>query len=271
MFRVSTLSLATAALFFGHAASAESLTARYDVMVGGLLVGKATISGDVSADSYSLSLNASMTGLVGAIAGGKGSATSSGAIAGQRVVSSGYALRASNGSQSRLIQIGMARGNASSVNVTPPFVASPERSPVTAAHKKGVVDPLAALLMPVKGANAFDKANCNRTLPVFDGAQRFDIKMSFSRIAKVKIKGYQGPVLVCSARYVPLGGHFPKRPQTKFMIENKGLSAWLAPVAGGHVLAPVQINVRTAMGETVIAARQFPGDQDNLATASTGQ
>ncbi len=252
-------------------AVAEQVNARYDVLVGGLLVGKASISGDISQGAYKLSLNATMTGLVGAITGGKGSAASSGVISGGRVLSSGYALKASNGSQSRSIQIGMSGGNATRVVVSPAFVVSPERAPITDQQRKGVVDPLAALLMPVKGGSPFAELNCNRTIPVFDGAQRFNVKLSFARMDEVKVNGYQGPVLVCSARYVPLGGHFPKRPQTKFRVENRDVSAWRAPVAGGAILAPVQINVKTAVGNTVMIARSFPGAQDVVPTGSVGQ
>jgi hypothetical protein len=265
--------LLAAAFLAGAAsfASAEPLNARYDILVGGLVVGKASISGEVGPKSYSLSLSASMTGLIGAVTGGKGSASSNGRFSGGRAVSGGYALRASNGSQSRTVRIAMSGGNAQRPVVDPPFVASPERAPVTDQHRRGVVDPLSALLMPVKGGDPFDKANCNRTIPVFDGAQRFDVKLSFARFEDVNIKGYRGPALVCAARYAPLGGHFPKRPQTKLLIENRELSAWLAPVEGGAVLAPVQINIKTAMGMMTISARNFPGAQDLAPTASLGR
>jgi hypothetical protein len=248
------------------------LTARYDVLVAGLLVGKATVTGTIDEKSYKMSLNANVTGLVGALAGGKGSATSSGALANNRVLSNGYALRASNGKLSRVIQIGMSRGDVSKVVVTPPFAEAADRVPVTAAHKQDVSDPLAALLMPMSHSNPMNKANCSRTIRVFDGAQRFDVKMAYAGTENVNIKGYSGPVLVCSARYTPLGGHFPKRPATQFMVNNRELSTWIAPIAGSNVLAPVRINVKTQVGLVAIVAKQFPGAAANdTPTASTGQ
>ncbi len=197
MSKLASSSLFATSLVLAAAAPAASseMSARYDILVGGLLVGKATISGDISKTGYSLNLSASMTGLVGAVTGGKGSATSAGSFSNGRAISGGYALRASNGSQSRVVRIPMSGGNASKPVVTPPFVTSAERAPITDAHRRGVTDPLAALLMPVKGKNPFAKENCNRTLPIFDGAQRFDVKLSFSRFAEVKVKGYEGPYL----------------------------------------------------------------------------
>ncbi len=55
------------------------------------------------------------------------------------------------------------------------------------------------------------------------------------------------------------------------MIDNREMSAWLAPLEGGAVLAPVQITIMTTMGNTVMTARRFPGAQDLAPTASIGQ
>ncbi len=139
---------------------------------------------------------------------------------------------------------------------------------MTDAHRRGVNDPLGALMMPVKGGDPFDPGNCNRTLPIFDGAQRFDVKLSYARTENGEDQGLSGPTLVCAARYVPLGGHFPKRPQTKFMIDNRDMSVALAPIAGGEKLAPVRISVQSAVGTTTIIARSFPGAADETPTAS---
>ena len=53
---------------------------------------------------------------------------------------------------------------------------------------------------------------CRRTLPIFDGHQRFDLKLEFKRMDKVTAdKGYAGPVVVCSLRYEPIVGHSPSK------------------------------------------------------------
>lgn len=60
---------------------------------------------------------------------------------------------------------------------------------------------------------------CNRTLPIFDGAARYDIKLSYSGTRQVALDGCNGSVVVCQARYVPIAGHRALRPSTKFMAE----------------------------------------------------
>jgi UTP:GlnB (protein PII) uridylyltransferase len=75
------------------------------------------------------------------------------------------------------------------------------------------------------------------------------------------VKGYEGPVAVCSARYVAVAGHRPDRPATKFMENNKEMEVWLAPVSESRITVPLRISVATMVGTTVIEAtgRDRPG------------
>ena len=102
-----------------------------------------------------------------------------------------------------------------------------------------------------------DPANCNRTLPIFDGAARFDVVLSYGETRQVEKPGYKGPVLVCNARYVPIAGHRALRPTTKFMQDNRDMSVWLAPVEGARLLVPLRIAVRTMVGMSVIEASRW--------------
>jgi hypothetical protein len=77
----------------------------------------------------------------------------------------------------------------------------------------------------------------------------------------VSAKGYDGPVAVCAARYVPISGHRRDRPATKFMADNKDLEVWLAPIARDHLLFPFRVSVRTMIGTTVVEASEFRVDE----------
>ena len=99
--------------------------------------------------------------------------------------------------------------------------------------------------------------NCNRTIPVFDGAARFDMVLTYGETRQVEKPGYSGPVLVCNARYVPIAGHRSLRPATKFMEDNQDMQVWLAPVEGARVLVPLRIAVRTMVGMSVIEASRW--------------
>jgi Protein of unknown function (DUF3108) len=242
-------------------AQAQIVDVRYVISLAGLTIGKASMSGVVQPTGYTLNVAASLTGLVGAVAKGKGSGTARGTFGNPSVKSNGFALSASNGKVSRTIQIAAAAGNVQDVVIEPPFEEKPQdradRVLLQPQHKLNIVDPVSALIMPSKAATPLDKANCDRKLPVFDGSQRFDVVLSYAGTREVKGEGYTGSVLVCSARYVPVAGHRSERKVTKFMAGNKDMDVWLAPVSNGAALIPYRISVKTMIGTSVIEAERF--------------
>ncbi len=261
-----------ASLGAGGTASAGPIEARYGVTLAGLSIGTAVFSGEISPQNYRATLNARLTGLVGVLTTGQGAVQVSGLINGARPLSQGYALSANNSQVSRTIQIGMNAGNITQVAIDPPFEPKPDRVPVLEHHRRGVADPVSALIMPVAGSgDLMDPANCNRTIPVFDGVQRFDVKLTpaGTRVVNEPRKGYVGHALVCSARYEPIAGHRPI-PATEFMRDNRDMQVWLVPVAGSRALAPFRIQVRTQIGQLVIEAQRISGLELD-ATASIAQ
>ena len=133
--------------------------------------------------------------------------------------------------------------------------------------KRGVVDPVGAVILPAPASGPIlSPAACNRTVPIFDGYTRFDVNLTYVGERTVSAKGYDGPVAVCAARYVPISGHSRDRPATKFMADNKDLEVWLAPIASDHVLIPFRVSVRTMIGTTIIEAQEF-----RLSTRSSGR
>lgn len=258
-----------AAGFSNPPARAASLEARYEVSLLGLTLGTANLVGGFDAGGYKLDAIAKMTGLIGGFTGGRGSGASSGSISGGKPVPAAFAINSANSSESRTVRMALDGGSVAAVEIEPPIDAKPDRVPLNDSHKRNIVDPLSAFIMPIdaKGGSA---AACNRTLAIFDGAARYDIKLSYSGTRQVKLEGYSGPVSVCQARYVPIAGHRALRPSTKFMAENKDISAWLAPVAGTNVMVPVRISVKTMIGTAVIEASMFKVDPSATASAPKG-
>ncbi|WP_342360379.1 DUF3108 domain-containing protein [Terrarubrum flagellatum] len=248
---------ALAALCSG-AAVAETLSASYGIYLAGLPIGRANIGANIAGDRYKIDVAARMTGLVGAVTKGSGQATATGTVSARAPTSSGYALSSQSSDGPRTIRVAMAGGNVKAAEMNPPLDPRPDRVPVTEAHKHGVMDPVSALIMPApSGPNgALDPAGCNRTLPIFDGATRFDVVLSYKEQRQVRSKTYSGPVLVCAARYVPQAGHRPARQAVKYMEDNRDMEAWLAPI-GPKVLIPYRIAVQTQIGQALIEASDF--------------
>lgn len=261
------LMLAFGAASFAVPASSASLDARYDVSLLGLTLGTANLTGGIEGSAYKLDLTAKLTGLIGGFTGGRGSGAASGNLNGTKLSPTSFAVSSASSSESRTVRMALDSNTVAAVEIEPPIDAKPDRVPLNDGHRRNVIDPLSAFLMPVVGkglANA-----CNRTLQIFDGAARYDIKMSQSGTREVKLEGYSGPVAVCQVRYVPIAGHRSERPSTKFMIENRDISTWLAPVAGTNVMVPVRVSVKTMIGTAVLEASSFKVDPGM--TASTAR
>ncbi|MET0604973.1 MAG: DUF3108 domain-containing protein [Beijerinckiaceae bacterium] len=240
-------------------ARAEVLEANYNISLAGITIGRVSIGAQIDRDRYKVDVSARMTGLVGAVTRGAGSATATGHVGQHSPTSSGYALSAQSTDGPRTIRVAMAGGSVRAAEMNPPLDDRPDRVPVTPAHKRGVLDPVSALIMPAAGAanGTLDPAGCNRTLPIFDGATRFDIVLSYKSTETVQSRGYSGPVLVCSARYVPHAGHRPNRKSVQFMVDNREMETWLAPIGSRRVLIPYRIAVATMIGSAVIEAADF--------------
>lgn len=250
---------ALAGLGLTGSVEADGFYANYAITLAGLPLGTADVKSSFDGTRYTLDLNTKLSGLVGAVTGGGGGrGSAAGSVAGSRPVPSTFSMTTGNSSEQRTIQMTMAGGNVAGLEITPPFDEKPDRVPLSEAHKRAVVDPVSALVMPAVGRGPLlDPENCNRTIPVFDGGVRFDVVLSYAATRKVEKPGYTGPVLVCDVRYVPIAGHRAHRPGTKFMADNRDMSVWLAPVESARLLIPLRIAVKTMVGMSIIEATRW--------------
>ena len=252
-------------------AAPASIAVDYGIALAGLSIGTARLAGTFESTKYRVDVSATLTGLVGAITGGQGSARSAGIISAAPQPDT-FSIATRTAHSGIAVRMALAHGNVTQSEVTPPLVDMDDRVPVTAANKRGIMDPASALLMPAQAAGELTNPdNCNRTLPVFDGATRFNVVLSYGETRTVEKPGYAGPVLVCNARYQAVAGHRPDRPGVRFMEENRDMSVWLAPVEGTRMLVPMRISVRTTVGTNIIeATRWVRGGDTAEAPAATG-
>ena len=131
--------------------------------------------------------------------------------------------------------------------------------PVTAANRRSIVDPLTAVLFSTAAAGeTLSQEACRRTLPIFDGHQRYDLKLAFTRMDKVTAeKGYAGPVVVCSVSYEPIAGHHISTPLVKYLSDGREMEMALAPIAGTRLLAPFRLSVVSMLANLTIEANRF--------------
>jgi hypothetical protein len=242
----------------GFAAQAEDVHATYHVSIIGLPIGVATASGALDPQHYKIDIGVKLTGIASLVSSAMGAATASGALSRAGVVPATYANTTANSYETRTVRMAMGGGAVRGLDISPPFVDPVGRVPVAEAHKHNVLDPVSALVMNVPaGRPLTGPAACDRTIPVFDGFARYDVKLSYLRTQDVQVKGYSGPVAVCAARYVPIAGHRPAAKATQFMAGNTQMEAWLAPVERAHAVVPLHISIMTMAGMLVVDGTEF--------------
>jgi len=243
----------------GEPACAQGkVEARYSAWLGGIPIGSGSWIIDIGQDQYMAAASGRASGLMRVFASGEGSSAVRGAIKRGRLVPGSFAANLRS-HENYDVRMELSQGNVKDLKSEPTLEPSPDRVPLTEEHRRGVVDPMTAVMMPVAGTGEVLSAEaCRRKLPIFDGRQRFDLTLSFKRMDNVESqRGYRGPAVVCSARYLAIAGHRPGRYVIRYLQETREMEMWLVPIAGTRVLVPFRISIPTLFGTATLQATQF--------------
>jgi len=259
--RAAALAVAVAFATSGdpaHAVEAGSFSASYGITISGIPIGGAEANSHFDGRRYTLTINGYTSGISRLVSDATANLASNGSIFGARVLPSAYRLDTADGGYSATIDMRMSGGAVMSVRAAPEPRLESDRVPLTGTDKQNVVDPLSALILPAPGVGKMtaEKA-CDRTVHVFDGFQRFDVKLSFKKQREVNGSegSYSGPVYVCAARFIPVAGHVPSR--VKSLANNKSIEIWLAPVADMSLLVPYNIQLAIPLGILSVRANRL--------------
>lgn len=254
------LGVAAAVLAMGTSAQAQGrLDARYQVTLAGVPIGKGAWVIDIADNQFTAAASGATAGLLRVLSSGQGSGASRGYIVAGNPVPASFAASITSDKKTEEIRMTLASGDIKESIITPQLPEDPDRVPVTEGHFHGVSDPMTGLLIRVPGnGNPMGPQACRRTTPIFDGRMRYNLQFSYKRMEQVKAeKGYAGAAVVCSVYFQPLAGYVPHRPSIKYLMAQRDMEVWLAPVAGTRVLVPYRVSIPTPLGQGVMEATQF--------------
>jgi Protein of unknown function (DUF3108) len=266
--------VACAGLSLAGAAPADAqgrLDARYSVTLAGLPIGRGAWVIDIAADQFTAAASGTTAGLLRVFASGHGSGASRGLVTGGTPVPASFAASITADKKTEEIRMAIVGGNVKELVISPAAPVNPERVPVTEAHRTAVSDPMTASLIRVPGnGDPLRPEACQRTVAVFDGRMRYDLRFAYKRIERVKAeKGYDGPVVVCAVMFSPIAGYVPTRAAIKYLAEQRDIEVWLAPVAATRVLVPFRVTIPTPIGLGVLQATQFVSTAQPRASATS--
>lgn len=258
------IAVPVAALFL--AAQATSATAQhttrletaYSIYLTGLPVARGSVTIDISEESYVASGSAKTSGFIRLISKGDGSVSVRGSFLPNRMITSIFSGRYNSSRREQKIKLSVENGVVKDISLDPPRPDNEkDRVPITRESRANIVDPMSAMLAFVAKGDLLAPESCNRTIPIFDGRYRFNITLAYARTEKsIHAEGYDGPAIVCRARYVPIAGH-RDRETVQQMADNRELYVWLAPVSGTRLLAPIKATVASPIGNFTVEATRF--------------
>jgi uncharacterized protein DUF3108 len=251
------LVLGTATAWQGPAHAQGKLAATYTITFARIPVGKATMAVDLKENEYAMTATGRAGGVMRILANGEAFLATHGIVKDDRPEPRRFTSKIMSEDESQDVTMSVEDGNVTVLAATPPAASAGVE--VAEADRQGIVDPLTAMLIPAGAAgDDLPQEACRRTLPIFDGRHRYDLKLSFKRMDKVSAgKGYAGPVVVCSLGYQPIAGHRASTPLVKYLSEGREMEIVLAPVAGTRVLAPFRLSVVSMLANLVIQADRF--------------
>lgn len=230
-----------------HSAEVDA-RASYVITVGGINVALVDIDLNDDGRRYGLDLSARVAGLGSVVASGTATATAAGSSSGSTLQSQSFALETRANGELFTASVNYDGRSVTAFQVEPPVLDSYDRIPLERAQLSGVGDFLSAFVL--KGAT-LDRNLCDRTLKIFTGVERFNIRLDYldDDQATSPRTGYQGPLVACSVKYQPISGHFESSEMTSYLADTSRMILWYAPLGDTGYFVPYRVNIGTTMGD----------------------
>ncbi|MDR3494576.1 MAG: DUF3108 domain-containing protein [Ancalomicrobiaceae bacterium] len=244
------------------AADTVTVDATYSASLGGFTFASGTLHFTLIGNTYDAQINAGVTGIAALIASRTAIGGASGRVTPGRVLPQAYALSIAGGTVPNEVALTFSDNRVTSVSASELHLAGwDQRIPLLPAHKLGVVDPFGAFVIPMQpGKNPMTPAVCNRTLKIFDGRVRYDLRLVYGAKTDVTASepgSYSGPAIVCAVAYRPIAGHRILSPEQQHFENNIEFSIWFVPVGQTGVLLPHRVLIQTQSGMLLINATRF--------------
>ena len=255
-----------------HAQSASSGSARivavYKVSVGSFNLGNFQVTTTVRGDGYDVRGQGRFSILEGLIYSWNGTTASRGRVTPEGPEPSSYAFSFTDGGKNgERLRMTFDGGAVQNVSITPRKRMPARTIPVTQEQLKGVLDPLSGAFLTAHSSNPNGDLNvCRRTLPVFDGRQRYDLVLKPKKAVMVhnKTRGaYNGPAVICRVKYIPISGYQAGDPGIRHLTQSNEIEVWMIPVKRTQMYVPYRIVLPTPVGygTAVVTSIQVSGSR----------
>ncbi len=231
------------------------LAATYHVDFGAFNLGNFHLNAALNGPAYELKAKGKFSFISGLLYRASGRTETTGKLSKNGAVPSRFEVTYKGGKKKEERRFDFVNGAVERIAIVPAKKPSPRSVPVTPDQLVNVLDPLTAGFLSVRVNRASDKQDvCRRSVPVFDGKQRFDIVLTPKRSEPKPDgapTGVAGPLSVCRVKYKPIAGHRPDHPGVQFLSETKDIEVWLVSVPRTDLYIPYRIVLPTTWGNGV--------------------
>jgi len=232
---------------------AGEIKATYRVDLSAINLGEFNLTANLNGSAYEMRAKGNFSLLAGMLYRASGKTASKGRLAKEGPQPAKFIVSFESGDKKEARELTFAGGAVSKVLLVPRKDKVRRRQvPVTKEQLRNVLDPLTAAFLYARddGPGGESKV-CDRTVPVFDGKQRFDIVLKPKRTEPLggdAPANLVGSVAVCQVKYVPIAGYRPDHPGVKYVMENEDIEVWLVRLPETSLYLPYRILMPTAWG-----------------------
>ena len=259
-FCLSLTAIATPSISVAQSQKPAQVSIQYKATLAGIYVGSAKLQIAVTKQAYNIAASGSLSGILKNLVGFRVNAKSYGTLLSQMMIPQRYTTEYGTANASRSIKITYSASRKAAVSAKPPFFPGRSRIALKPIHLKNTLDPLSALFLPIKkNLAALSPDNCQRLMPVFDGRMRYNLKISSMAAQKPaqKIRGFDGPVVICRIKVEPIAGYSPPKARAKKPQQNNEMEIWLTPMNSAGLLIPIKGRLPTPYGIAEISVRRL--------------
>lgn len=232
----------------------------YGISLAGIRIGQVEVHARFEDTGYAVSLSGETRGVSRFVSNASATMSARGSIRNGRAFPAEFQISMTEGPDGADAVMTLRDRAVRDLTVVPGLVPWFDLVPLTMDHVRNIVDPMSALIAPVRRIEGLTPAEaCDRTIPVFDGWSRYDVTLGSGELRMVvgPAGGYSGPVYACGASYRPIAGHRSSEAPVVYMEGNGRLQATLMPIAGQLILVPFELLIGTELGDLVIRVEQI--------------
>jgi hypothetical protein len=245
----------------------DQIRATYRVDLSAFNLGELHLTASFNGSAYEMQAKGRFSLITGMFYRVSGKTMSKGELSKAGPRPTRFTVSFESGSKKERREMSFANGAVSDISIVPRKKQNPRRRvPVTKDQLVNVLDPLTAAVLSARSDGAAgDLEICDRTVPVFDGQQRFDLVLKPKRadsLGNGAPADLSGPVAVCQVKYVPIAGYRPNHSGIKFVTENEDIEVWLVRLPKTALYLPYRIVMPTAWGTgsvTLTKVKMGPG------------